>query len=443
MAPITPWTPRARPSRRCEKKSSGWSRVQRSTRSTCSTPAAAQRALGRRPQVEAAVVRQIGVVALRDLRPDLVAARPDRRADHGRFRRRHRAQRRRPRRRPRRAHASRRADTRESRLTVGRGDGDRQAVGGHREQRQPGARRSRARRPARRARPGSARCTVGECTWRLKRERSYGTPIASQAIRRFSSTAHGLVAGAPAQVERVVRRLADAADARRERDDVPGLVPPDHRELLRPVEQVLARVPRRIADHVVEQLLQCPPDRRSRPVAERDQIVAARPRGRAAGAGSSAARRRPGGSVSSRSSSDCTRRLALPAQVGFLVVEQLERQPPPRSATSIRRARTGSLRAGSNMCARTIRTTRERSSFGYRSRDSACAARSALTCSWLRAEYPGLRVVVQPVVGPAPARPAACRDRGRAPRAVRRARRLASAAACTTANVCSSTVRSW
>ena len=38
-APITPWTPRASPSRRCEKKSSGWSCVQRSTRSTCSTPA--------------------------------------------------------------------------------------------------------------------------------------------------------------------------------------------------------------------------------------------------------------------------------------------------------------------------------------------------------------------------------------------------------------------
>jgi hypothetical protein len=33
---------------------------------------------------------------------------------------------------------------------------------------------------------------------------------------------HGIVTGASAQVQRVVWRFADAPDARRERDDVPG-----------------------------------------------------------------------------------------------------------------------------------------------------------------------------------------------------------------------------
>src|SRR3954470_21372886 len=45
---------------------------------------AAQRALGRGPQVEHAAARQVGVEPLRDLGSDLVAARADRRPDGGR-----------------------------------------------------------------------------------------------------------------------------------------------------------------------------------------------------------------------------------------------------------------------------------------------------------------------------------------------------------------------
>ena len=85
-APITPCTPRARPSRRCEKKSSGLSRVHRSTRSTRATPAArsarsaARQRSSFRPRVRSSSNSD------RHLPPDLVAARPDRRPDHRRLR---------------------------------------------------------------------------------------------------------------------------------------------------------------------------------------------------------------------------------------------------------------------------------------------------------------------------------------------------------------------
>ena len=119
-----------------------------------------------------AVVRQVGVEALGNLRPDLVAARPDRRADH----------------RPlsvRRPSAATPAaidalgeptpagvQDRKPRCTVGRGDDDRQAVGRHREQRHAALVRPEAVACRRRAGRACARCTVARVHLAVERERS-------------------------------------------------------------------------------------------------------------------------------------------------------------------------------------------------------------------------------------------------------------------------------
>ena len=139
------------------------------------------------------------------------------------------------------------------------------------------ARPSRARRPARRACPACARCTVGECTWRLNasalagerrapRTRCAGSPRRAPGRRRCRGVRFSDSYGA----------LADAADSRRERDDVARLRPSGSREqLLRALEQLLARVaaPGR-ATTSSSSACSVRPICGPGPVAERDQIVA-------------------------------------------------------------------------------------------------------------------------------------------------------------------------
>ena len=212
-APITPWTPRARPVAAVREEEL---RVVSACRGRParprSTPARAQRALGRRPEVEDAVARQVGVEARRHLRrrPRSSTARSPARRPPPSARR--RAPRRRPRRRPPRARASPRAATASARGAVGARDRDRQAVGGRARASAARARRSRARRPARRARPGAARCTVGVCTLPVEREprRRRGRAPRTRR-RRFSATRSG-----SSPVPRV--RLSDAYG--------PSLTPP-------------------------------------------------------------------------------------------------------------------------------------------------------------------------------------------------------------------------
>ena len=167
-------------------------------------------------------VRQIGVEALRHLRPDLVAARPDRRARSRPPSGRRRALRRPPRRPPRRARASRRAEPRVARCAVGARDGDRQAVGRHREQRHRGlvgpepvarlAARARVRAVHRRRVHLAVEREPLVRSGREPRTRAGGSPRRARGRRRCRASGSA-----------IVRRLADAADARRERDDVPRL----------------------------------------------------------------------------------------------------------------------------------------------------------------------------------------------------------------------------
>ena len=222
----------ALPSRRCEKKSSGWQRVQRSSRSTRSHAGLAERPLGatsrgracgraRRPAPKRRAVR------LGDLGADLVAARADRRPDdrggataaergHGR-----------PRRRPRAARASRRAGRR---ARAGRRSCARPRSGGSRRPSRASAgpaRRSRGRRRARRARPPCAGARSRRACWRLSASRAaIGADARRTGSGRFSSHVLALVAAQPAEVQRRERPLAHAAVPRREGDLVgPGRVP--------------------------------------------------------------------------------------------------------------------------------------------------------------------------------------------------------------------------
>ncbi len=81
--------PVAGPSPRCEKKRSGWQRVQRSERSATSDPGPLEQTLGDLRQIEHPAVSDAGSErgeCLEHLRADLEAAGPDARAD-----RRHRA----------------------------------------------------------------------------------------------------------------------------------------------------------------------------------------------------------------------------------------------------------------------------------------------------------------------------------------------------------------
>ena len=126
----------AQPSRRCEKKSSGC----RACRGRRARPARRRRDAARvRPPTRdrVAVARQVGVVAGRHLRPDLVAARADRRPDHRGLSARRRAPRHPPRRHPRREPRQPACSTASARQPSVRRDGDREAVGGHREHREP------------------------------------------------------------------------------------------------------------------------------------------------------------------------------------------------------------------------------------------------------------------------------------------------------------------
>src|SRR5437762_727314 len=98
-------------------------------------------------------------------------------------------------------------------------------------------------------------------------------------------------------------------------------------QLLGALEQVLARVLRRVADHVVEERLQRAPDARPGLVADCDQIVAAD--GQVAQA-MRARRLLLDHSPDPREplALGLRRLLSLSAQVCLLVIEELEREPP-------------------------------------------------------------------------------------------------------------------
>ena len=206
-APITPWTPRARPLapvREEELRVAARAEVDALDRARRRPRGArARRRVQRssfRPSVRSASKRR------RHLGADLVAARPDRRPDHGRLRARRRAQRRPPRRRRPRARASPRGGRRARAARSSPHDRDRQAVGGHREHRQP---RLVGPEPVARLAARSGTRAVHRRRVHLAVEREplrIGSPSAAQAMRRFSSTRSALVARAGGEVERLVRR---------------------------------------------------------------------------------------------------------------------------------------------------------------------------------------------------------------------------------------------
>ena len=102
-------------------------------------------------------------------------------------------------------------------VAVDAGERDRQAVGGHREHRQVGSSVHRPS-PGSAARAGSARWTTCEWIWRFRASRSsVGADLGAEPP---AVLVHALdvVAAQPAEVERLVRALADAADAGREDD---------------------------------------------------------------------------------------------------------------------------------------------------------------------------------------------------------------------------------
>ena len=227
-APITPCTPRARPLRRCEKKSSGWSRVQRSTRST-RLDARPREARARRRSRDRACRRASG----RRRRGPTPPSRP--RSSTGRS-----PARSRPPSRPARAPRPRPATTPSEsprqpacRTASARGPSPVRATAIGRQSADIASSGTSALvRPEAVARhaaqPGVARCTVGECTCRLKASRSAGRPSDSHAIRRFSSTRSGSSPVPRVRLSESYGASLTPPSAGRERDDVPGLVPPDH-----------------------------------------------------------------------------------------------------------------------------------------------------------------------------------------------------------------------
>ena len=204
---ITPWTPRGFPVRRCEKNSSGLHDVQRSTRSTSSTPAARSARSADGPEVEVSAVQHVvperGGERLGHLRPDLVAARPDRGADRRvqpPAERAHAA----PRRCRPGGRASRRAGRRRRAAVADARQRDRQAVRAHREHRQ--VRLLRPEPVARLAsRAGLGSMDKGGVDLPVERK-----PVGRRADLRAEAPPVlvdplDVVAGHPPQVQRVVR----------------------------------------------------------------------------------------------------------------------------------------------------------------------------------------------------------------------------------------------
>ena len=173
--------------------------------------------------------RQIGVEPLRDLGADLVAARPDRRPDD--------------------AAVSRAAERGDAASTTPAGeaapagvdDGERRrgpsvatiAIGtqsaASASSGTPGSSRPEPVARPRRAPPARARCTIAVCRCRFTASRAGIEPELGAGEPAVLGDPRRVVAAA-AEVERGVRAGADAALARRERDDVrPGRLPADHR----------------------------------------------------------------------------------------------------------------------------------------------------------------------------------------------------------------------
>ena len=178
-----------------------------------------------------------------------------------------------------------------------------------------------------------------------------------------------------------------------------------------------------------------------RRVAERDQVVARDRKVAQPVRALQLARRRPGGTGEPLERRACAASSALAAEVGLLVIEQLERQPAavPRRASAApapgrcepgrtcARERFGSRASEARSGSGALERLRER---GRRSPARGCgrssrASRSSAAGRRSRARRLRLAEVV---------------EQRREPH---RERRAAVAAACTTAKVCSSTVRSW
>ena len=187
------------------------------------------------------VVAEALAVRRGDLLPHLVAARPDRRADRG----------------CESAAAerldSRRDDSREQPLPAGVEDGDRRRSLACGRGRSAGSRRT-SRGAARPARPSRARRRVLAAAARVGAEDTVGVhlvvereplDVGAERVAREAAVlvdALDVVAALAAEVERRVGPLAHAADARREPDDVAAGVASGSAELLRPREELVARV---------------------------------------------------------------------------------------------------------------------------------------------------------------------------------------------------------
>ena len=345
---ITPCTPRGSPVRRCEKKSSGLQDVQRSKRSTLVDAGRAQRPLGRRPEVEAcgraARRRRTRRERLRDLRPDLVAARADRRADRGGLDA-----------AAERAHAlgdDPGEQTAPARVQDGDGrpaavharERDRQAVGRHREHGQVRLVRPEAvARLAARARHAPVH-DCAECTCRLSASRSSRAADLAQSRRRFSSTrSTSSPVSRPRLSESYGPSLTPPSRVEKTTSYGPGGVPADHAAAPRGAgEQQLARrcgsgSSTTSSSRSASVRPSCGPSRE----AERDQVVAVDGEVgepvRAASSSDSTSCAEP--SASARHARAAARSLA--AQVGRLVREQVEREPVAVAGEEAARIRRG------------------------------------------------------------------------------------------------------
>ena len=367
--PITPCTPRARavaPVREEELRVAARAEVEPLDLRDAGR---AERALGRRPEVEHAVAASgRRRTASATSAPDLVAARPDRRPDHGG----------------------------ELGVVAERGDAGRDDPRGEpaparvqrrRGRRAPARARSRSARSRRRARASAAAARRSRARRRLApapaggavhRARVHlavdGERVRVDAERLAGRSAvlvdaRGVVARRAAEVERGVRPLADAADARREATTYARLRPSGSSgsQLLRPLEQVVARVPRRARRRPRRAASwSVAPSAGPGAVAERDQVgavdreIAQAVRAVALRSTTAAAREplelaRGGGSPAVRASRAGRRPCGRAGRTSSSVAVAGEQAPRAQ-----RRRRV----PGSNMWWRTIRTTRARSSFG-------------------------------------------------------------------------------
>ena len=405
--------------------------MQRSTRSTSATPAAAERALGGRPEVEHAVARQVGVEPARDLRADLVAAGPDRRAD-----------RRRPSSGAERGDAAATtppASPRQPAWTTAsagspplRSDRDRHAVGARARASARRARRSRARRRGRCGRPGA----------RLMRRRGVALAVDARAASGRGRARRRQAAGSPrpragssspaAEVERRERALADAARARRERDEVrPGRLPADHGRSSSSARA--SSVSRRFSAGVVDDLARAA-RRSARPsagpaVAELDQVVAVDGEVGEPVRARQLLPRRPRGTAPRRASFSVDLRASGRGRAG---------RPP--SGRAGRRRAPSPWRASSRARLERVAVA-EQERVEAHDPDDALAQLVRVAEPAQRGASASSRAAARVVRRPPPGRglprswkSVASRTRSGAP---------ASAAACTTAKMCSSSVSSW